>query len=452
MNAPTAANRRILVVDDNQAIHQDFRKILCSPPASTALDAMEAALFGSPATAPVDPGFEVDSAFQGEEGIAKVKTAVAEGRPYALAFVDIRMPPGLDGVETVRRLWKEDEDLQVVLCSAYSDYSWEEMTQRLGLSQRLLILRKPFDNIEVRQLAHALSEKWELLRQSHNRLEDLKREVSAWTGELALANERIAKEMDDRAKLELRLVQAQRLEALGRLTAGLAHEINNPLSVIMASVGFLRSELDEQLAGRHQLDAGEMREVCSDALMGADRILRIVNDFRIFSRLDGHPQTRVDLNEVLDHAQSAASYNLGRAQVVRDLQNAPAVQGSEPGMEQLFLGLLNNAGYATQNTAEPRIVITAREREEGWVMVEVKDNGTGIAPEHLGRIFDPFFTTKPPGTGTGLGLSIVYGIVSGFGGTIEVESTPGQGATFRVKLPRSTEAAAPSSSSSSSMS
>ena len=150
MSGPTAANRRILVVDDNQAIHQDFRKILCAPPASTTLDAMEAALFGGAATAPVDPGFEVDSAFQGEEGLARVKAAVAEGRPYALAFVDIRMPPGLDGVETVSRLWEVDPDLQVVLCSAYADYSWEEMTQKLGLSQRLLILRKPFDAIEAR--------------------------------------------------------------------------------------------------------------------------------------------------------------------------------------------------------------------------------------------------------------------------------------------------------------
>ncbi|HLM46299.1 MAG TPA: ATP-binding protein, partial [Myxococcaceae bacterium] len=115
---------------------------------------------------------------------------------------------------------------------------------------------------------------------------------------------------------------------------------------------------------------------------------------------------------------------------------------------QLFMSLLNNAGYATQSVPEPKVHISAREREDGWVWVEVKDNGTGIAPEHLGRIFDPFFTTKPPGTGTGLGLSICHGIVAGLGGAIEVESTPGQGAIFRVKLPRSTESvAAPSSSS-----
>src|SRR5688500_13594348 len=100
MSGRTAANRRILVVDDNQAIHQDFRKILCAAPVSTHLDAMEASLFGGPTAAAVDPGFEVESAFQGEEGVQRVRSAIQEGRPYALAFVDIRMPPGIDGVET----------------------------------------------------------------------------------------------------------------------------------------------------------------------------------------------------------------------------------------------------------------------------------------------------------------------------------------------------------------
>jgi signal transduction histidine kinase len=178
-----------------------------------------------------------------------------------------------------------------------------------------------------------------------------------------------------------------------------------------------------------------MREVCSDALIGAERILRIVNDFRLFSRLDGAPQTRVDLREVLDHALSAASYNLGKVEVVRDFQDVLTVQGSDAGLEQVFLGLFNNAAYALQGRPEPRVNVIARVREDGWVVVDVKDNGTGIAPEHVGRIFDPFFTTKPPGTGTGLGLSICYNIISGLGGAIEVESKPGEGATFRVRLP-----------------
>jgi two-component system, NtrC family, sensor kinase len=431
MSAQVAGNRRILVVDDNPAIHEDFRKILCPPPASTALDAMEEALFGETRGAAPAQGFEVDSAYQGQEAIERVRAALAEGRPYALAFVDIRMPPGLDGVETVGRIWKEDEDLQVVLCSAYADYSWEEMTQKLGSSQRLLMLRKPFDNIEVRQLAHALTEKWELLRQSHHRMEDLSRAVEE-------VDARLRREVEEKARLEVRLAQAQRLEALGRLSSGLAHEINNPLSVIMASVGFLRSELEAGASGSQPLDVDELREVCADALVGAERILRLVNDFRLFSRLDGQPHGRVELQEVLEHALLAASGKLGPGvRVVRDFQKVPAVWASDAGLEQVFLGLLENVGQALQKgrPAEPMVRLTMRLREDGFVGVEVADNGCGIAPEHLSRIFEPFFTTRPPGEGTGLGLSICHGIVASLGGDITVESTPGQGATFRVRLP-----------------
>jgi two-component system NtrC family sensor kinase len=201
-------------------------------------------------------------------------------------------------------------------------------------------------------------------------------------------------------------------------------------------VGFIRSELDEQVKGGHQADPKELSEVCSDALLGADRILRLVNDFRLFSKLDGQPQAWVDLREVLDHALSGASYNLGpKTQVVRDYQDVPPVWGSEQGLEQVFLGLLNNAGHALKNTAEPRVTLIARQREDGAVVVEIKDNGVGIAKEHLGRIFDPFFTTKPPGEGTGLGLSISYGIVQDHGGRIDVQSEVGRGTTFTVTLP-----------------
>ena len=116
-----------------------------------ALAELRNSLFGVQPPRPKGYRFEVDSAFQGEEGLQCVGTALKEGRPYAVAFVDIRMPPGMDGVETTERLWREDPDLQVVLCSAYTDYSWEDVVQRLGISQRLLILHKPFDSMEMRQ-------------------------------------------------------------------------------------------------------------------------------------------------------------------------------------------------------------------------------------------------------------------------------------------------------------
>lgn len=174
-------NRRILVIDDNHAIHADFRKILGSPDAEDAdlLDA-EARLFGSkPAML-----FEIDTASQGEEGLLKVQQAQAEGRPYAMAFVDVRMPPGWDGIETTQRIWQLCPDMQVVICTAFSDISWEEMRTRFDSLDRLLILKKPFDTVEILQMANALTHKWLLQQEARLRLGGLEQMVWERTREL----------------------------------------------------------------------------------------------------------------------------------------------------------------------------------------------------------------------------------------------------------------------------
>jgi DNA-binding NtrC family response regulator len=164
---------RILVIDDSPAVHEDFKKILCVKKSSPSrLDAAEAALFDQPASAGPQTGFEVDSAFQGEHGLAKVYHALQEERPYALAFLDVRMPPGWSGIEVAPKLWIADPDLQIVICTAHSDYSWEEMFAKIGTSDRMFALKKPFDRTEVLQLAHNLTRKWEFrqgtrLRQKH---------------------------------------------------------------------------------------------------------------------------------------------------------------------------------------------------------------------------------------------------------------------------------------------
>ncbi|WP_224242259.1 hybrid sensor histidine kinase/response regulator [Hyalangium gracile] len=422
MSTPGSPNRRILVVDDNRTIHQDFRKILSPPVANDSLDAMEADLFGHAEAATQLPGFEVDSAFQGEEALLMARAARQQGKPYALAFIDIRMPPGIDGVETTSRIWKDDPDIQVVICSAYADYSWEEMMLRLGLSQRLLILRKPFDGIEVRQLAFALTEKWELLRTNRLHLEDLTRAVEERTHQLTLAN--------------ARLVQSQRLEALGRLSAGLAHEINNPLSFILANLGYLRTQLEASSLTPN--DMQELREVCAESYEGAERIRRIIQNIKLFSRLDEAPRTRVNVHEVLEHALGEVRSLLASdVQLVRDFKNVPPVFASENGLQQVFFGLLANAAQALKEASSaPSLRVATGLQEDGRVVIEVQDNGKGIAPEHLGRVFEPFFTTKRMGSSTGLGLSVCYGIVLGLGGDITVDSAPGKGATFRVLLPQ----------------
>lgn len=169
------ANRRVLVIDDNPAIHEDFRKILgCGEsPTAVELARTEAALLGTAVGRVARPTFELDCAFQGEQGLALIARAREMRRPYAVAFVDARMPPGWDGIETIRRIWAQDDDVQIVICTAYSDYSWGDIENTLGLSSGLLILKKPFDPIEVRQLAAALSEKWRLARQTSRRLRHL---------------------------------------------------------------------------------------------------------------------------------------------------------------------------------------------------------------------------------------------------------------------------------------
>lgn len=186
-------NRRILIIDDNPAIHEDFRKILTTPAEAGDFEAVSDELFG-PDPARTNPrGFELDSAFQGQEGLERVKRAVAAARPYAVAFIDVRMPPGWDGVETTAKLWEAYPDLQVVICTAYSDYAWEDMIAKVGQSDRLVILKKPFDNVEVLQLANALTEKWRLLQYARLKIDGLEQAVAARTQQLRQSEERFKK-------------------------------------------------------------------------------------------------------------------------------------------------------------------------------------------------------------------------------------------------------------------
>ncbi|HEY7302803.1 MAG TPA: response regulator [Bryobacteraceae bacterium] len=203
LNALPESNHRILIVDDNRAIHDDLRKILIGD-SNDDLELLsdESLLFESPVQRAPATKFEIDSAYQGQEGLARVQRRLAEGSPYALAFVDVRMPPGWDGVETITRLWGVDPNLQIVICTAFSDYSWNDIQTKLGHSDNLLILKKPFDSIEVIQLAHALTRKWLVSHQARAKLEDLDLMVSRRTAELEATHESLKKEFAERAKAE----------------------------------------------------------------------------------------------------------------------------------------------------------------------------------------------------------------------------------------------------------
>ncbi|HJX22620.1 MAG TPA: diguanylate cyclase, partial [Steroidobacteraceae bacterium] len=189
---PLHFSRRVLIVDDNRAIHEDFLKILGgSADNSSELLAAERLLLGEADALPPRPTFEIDTALQGEEGVARVRQALKDDRPYAMAFIDMRMPPGWDGLETIQHLWELDPHVQVVICSAHADYDWTEVITRLDHSDRLLVIKKPFEPIEVLQCANALTRKWENERILRRQVEHLEHVVEARTEGLEAANKQL---------------------------------------------------------------------------------------------------------------------------------------------------------------------------------------------------------------------------------------------------------------------
>jgi diguanylate cyclase len=185
-------NCRVLVIDDNPAIHQDFAKILAiEPSVDSGMTQAERILFGEEVASFVQPIFELQFAQQGKQGVTLVEQARANERPFALAFIDMRMPPGWDGLETIQHLWAADPDVQVVICSAHSDYDWSDFTERLGHSDKLLVLKKPFEPIEVLQCASALTRKWQAEQILRRQVQSLEHMVAVRTMGLEAANHQL---------------------------------------------------------------------------------------------------------------------------------------------------------------------------------------------------------------------------------------------------------------------
>jgi PAS domain S-box-containing protein len=565
MNPPIQfRNNRILVIDDNPSIHEDIRKVLRCSARNIALEAAKAALFGTPQ--PEEPtDFQVDGALQGEEGLRMVEAAAKAGKPYALAFVDVRMPPGWDGVETIAHIWEKFPDLQVVVCTAYSDYAWEEIVGKIGRSDSLLILKKPFDNIEVLQLANALTQKWSLSHEVTCRLNDLDQLVTQRTLELQSANEQLKKEIADRIqaqeslrlseerfskafkaspipmaiqsalnevfvdandgflgltgyqreeligrtarhlriwenpegesamlqrlrremavrnmpcrlrakssltleillsveiieldgkpfllviaqdmteqiKLENQLRQAQKMEAVGQLAAGVAHDFNNILTVVQGNASLLLAAKPPE-----STDCRPLESICA----AAERAQKLVRQLLTFSRKQVVELRPTDMRDVF----SAVAEMLPRVLTpmtnvhARAAAGLPLVSADGAMMETLLMNLSVNARDAMPDggrlditaeavTLDGTVASSNPEARTGqFVRLSVKDTGTGIPPEILPRIFEPFFTTKPVGKGTGLGLATVYGIVKQHQGWVEVHSEVNRGTTFDIFFP-----------------
>lgn len=473
--SPVPRCGRILVVDDNRRLHDDYRKILDVRPApDSRLEEAASALLGETAWGAGRGGFELDFALQGEEGLVLVERAQGEGRPYAMAFVDLRMPPGWDGVETISRLWKCCPDLQVVICTAYADYSWVEIIERLGQSDQLLILKKPFEVVEVLQLAHALVAKWRLLQQTRGCVRELEERVSERTLALEGAQSTLQAEVADRNRMEIQLRHAQKMESIGQLAAGIAHEINTPTQFIGDNTRFVQDAFGDigRLLVQYErlLQAAEAGPVAPDiieavraaaattdmaylsrevpaairqSLEGIERVSNIVRAMKEFSHPGTTEKTRLDLNHAIESTLTVCRNewkyvaNL-RTDFAPDLPPVPVLPGE---FNQVILNIVINATHAIADvvgsSGERKGMITVATRRDGeWVEVRISDTGTGIPEAVRQRIFDPFFTTKKVGQGTGQGLAIAHSVVvRKHGGTIGFETETGRGTTFVIRLP-----------------
>jgi PAS domain S-box-containing protein len=239
-------------------------------------------------------------------------------------------------------------------------------------------------------------------------------------------------------KSQAQLRMADRLATVGTLSAGVAHEINNPLAYTLANLAFVRDALTRLPDSLPGVDVPELRASIAEAAEGAERVRRIVKDMKVLSRMDDDRIGVVDVEAALDASLNMAIHELRhRAQVVKDYGRVPLVRCNEGRLVQVFLNLLVNASQAIAGNAPERneVRLATCIDGRGQIAVEISDTGMGIPEEVLPRIFDPFFTTKPVGVGTGLGLSICHSLITAMGGAIEVASKVGVGTRFLIVLP-----------------
>ena len=426
MNITTAyENGRILLIDDNESIHQDFRKILCSGSKDDELAAAEAELFGEGQTKVPAIAYEVTSAMQGCDGLAFVQKAIDQGAPFAVAFVDVRMPPGWDGVETIERIWQVDPHLQVVLCTAFSDHSWQQIIQRLGRSDRLLILKKPFDVVEVQQLALTLTTKWNHARSAQGHQAALEAAVEMRTRQLVKARE---------AAEAATLAKSQFLINISR-------EIQAPMDAILQVADLLLTQGDISKAPLARVTA------INAIIRNGQHLLGQVNNVLDFCRIEtGKVQLQridFDLHDVVERtvktfASAATQKKLELSWRVEDAVPRDVV-GDPQRLGQILSNLVDNAIKFTETGLVAVQVALEQEQDEVCLVhFSVSDTGIGIEMGQLDCVFHAFSQVDGSSErklgGAGLGLAICKRLAEMQGGNIGVCSAPNEGSTFSVTL------------------
>ncbi len=461
-----SANRRLLVIDDDEGIRETYQDIFTPVPPSyntgTLLKGM--ALFGSDPddTAGIEKKqskyYEVTLAENGSKGVEAVQKALDCGKPFAVAFIDMKMP-GIDGAETSKRIWQLDPDIKILIVTAYSEYTPEDI---ISVTKRedLFYLRKPFNHEEIIQFARALSNEW-----------NLEQKKEALKKKLKQANENLEEKVKQQAAM---IVQAEKMATIGLLAAGVTHEINNPITFINANLSALKkylkkifhlNQLYETMAGigsddilpddfrtivkrinrfkeehRTEFIMEDLENLVNETISGIERIKNIVQDLKTFSRKDESNYTLVDINETINTTLKLVENELKQSAIItKDLDTLPQIKCFPQKISQVLLNLLINAGQAIETKGaigiSTAVITNGRQKTDQFIRIKIADTGRGIPEEHLSKLFDPFFTTKPVGTGTGLGLSVAYEIITAHKGQIHADSTVGEGTCFSILLP-----------------
>jgi len=426
---------RILIIDDNPSIHKDFQTILVEEEESANLNALRAEVFGDKSRKSITKStYELDFASQGQEGCEKIRQACAENCPYELTFVDMRMPPGWDGLKTIEHIWEIDPKIQVVICTAYSDYSWGEITERLGKSENLLILKKPFDSAEVAQLASSLTEKWILARQASLKTEQLEQMVKERTDELTQTNKQLKQEIVERELAEQR--QTELIKEVDKINNELkdfasivSHDLKAPLRGIKSLASWILDDYSDKLDER----ANEQMHLLLGRVERMYNLIEGVLQYSRAGRLEDKPvQVNLDgfIPEMIDMLVPPENIT-----ITVDSE-MPVIECAETHIMQLFQNLLSNA-IKYMDKPQGRINIECAE-EDGFWKFSIADNGPGIEEKHFEKIFKMFqaLSVTKEFEGTGVGLTIAKKIVELYGGNIWVESTIGEGSTFHFTLPK----------------